>query len=44
MKKRIIIEVETDEEDEKIIYLTKLWVKDSYQRWKESDVKVEEIK
>ena len=44
MKKRIIIEIETETEDFDILRYLKLWMIDSFQKYDDAKIKIEEIK
>jgi hypothetical protein len=43
MKKRIIIEFETEEENDKIESYIKKWVIDNVWKWEEATIKIEDI-
>lgn len=44
MKKKITIVVETEEDDEKIEYYVKNWIKDNFQKHEKAEFKIEDEK
>lgn len=43
MKKRLIVEIETEEDDKRIEYYFREWAKDNFQIPKKQEIKIEAI-